>query len=97
MSDFHFRFAVYATILGLSIMIVIKLIELLAIIEKHTKHTALRTYTLGSITLRTSVLKDGRRVVDADDVAALFQAWGDGKTLTSQDAAELAKWARGER
>lgn len=52
------------------------------------------TFTLGGFTIRCSVLDDGRRVINAEDLDAFFM--GDyAEALTDAEAQEFAKWSRG--
>lgn len=47
---------------------------------------------ISGVRLRCYVLNDGRRVINAEDVDALFAAWGAGSPLTEEEAASLARW-----
>ncbi len=51
------------------------------------------TFTLFGVPLRCSVLEDGQRVIDADDVLAFFSAMGD-RTESPSDPAEVERFAR---
>lgn len=52
--------------------------------------------TIGTVTLRTYVLIDGRHILDADDTAALFAAWEAGEPLSVDDADELSRFLQGK-
>jgi hypothetical protein len=49
------------------------------------------------VTLRVHVLDDGRRVIDAADIDALFQAWAfEGARWDEDDLERLCRWAMGD-
>lgn len=52
--------------------------------------------TTSGVTLRTYVLEDGRRIINADDLAALFGAWGasDTPAPTEEETRALALFCR---
>lgn len=45
--------------------------------------------TISGVKLRVNVLDDGRRVVRAEDVQALFDAWAAGADLTKEEGDRL--------
>lgn len=55
------------------------------------------TLSIAGVPLRVFTLDDGRRIVDADDVAALFEALASGAEITEREAATLAFWVDGGR
>ena len=52
--------------------------------------------SLSGVTLRVHVLDDGTRIIEADGLGALMQAWADGATVDEAEAAAFACWQRGE-
>lgn len=56
--------------------------------------TAIRTgkLELSGVTLRVHVLDDGRRVINADDMNALFLAWEQGSVPSEDEAQALARF-----
>ena len=53
------------------------------------------SFTIAGVIVRTYVLSDGRRIMDADDVAALFEAMGAGASPTIEEAEAFARWRAG--
>lgn len=55
------------------------------------------SFNLFGVPLRCYVLDNGQRIVDADDVAALFDAManGDGSEPSNDGLDKLAKWLKG--
>ena len=53
------------------------------------------TIQVGSVTLRTYVLTDCRRIFDAEDIEALLSAWRRGESPTAAEAEEMANFMRG--
>lgn len=52
--------------------------------------------TICGVTLRTYVLDDGRRILNADDVHRLFASWADGTEMTEAEAMAFARVVRGQ-
>lgn len=52
--------------------------------------------SISGVTLHVHVLSDGRRIIEADDVHALFQARTDGAVPDEAEAAAFARWQRGD-
>lgn len=50
---------------------------------------------IAGVKLRVYMLDDGRRIINADDVAQLFQAFEDGNPLSEDDTMTLARELRG--
>lgn len=51
---------------------------------------------MSGVTLHLHVLNDGTRIIEADDVHALMDAWEQGAGLTDDEAAAWARWQRGD-
>jgi hypothetical protein len=51
--------------------------------------------TLSGVTLHVHVLEDGRRIIDAADVVALWEAWDAGVIPDEGEAAALQRWISG--
>ena len=47
--------------------------------------------------MRCYVLDDGMRIIDADDLARLFEAWDNDVPLDLAEVEAFAKWQRGIR
>jgi len=55
------------------------------------------TFTLFGVVLHCHVLSDGRPIIEADDVEALFAAMGEpGSTVDTAELERFARWQRGE-
>jgi len=52
--------------------------------------------SLSGVTLHVHVLDDGTRIIEADDMAALLEAWQRGIPVDEAEAAAFARWQRGE-
>ena len=50
---------------------------------------------MSGVTLHVHVLSDGTRIIEADDLAALMQAWECGVPVDEAEAAAFARWQRG--
>ena len=53
------------------------------------------SFELSGVTLRTYVLDDGRRIIDADDLASFFVRWADAPTDDDADISPLIAWLGG--
>lgn len=51
--------------------------------------------TLSGVSVRVYVLDDGRRILDAEDVHAVFAAWADGVPVDEVEAKAFARALRG--
>ena len=51
--------------------------------------------TLLGVTLRLRVLDDGKRIVEAEDMAALLEAMEHGAHADGDEMAAFARWLRG--
>lgn len=51
--------------------------------------------TLLGVTLRLHVLDDGKRIVEAEDMAALLEAMEHGGPADGDEMAAFARWLRG--
>jgi hypothetical protein len=54
------------------------------------------TLKLSGVELRCHVLDDGRRIIDADDLARLFEAWGNDVPLHLDEVEQIAAFIRGK-
>lgn len=55
-----------------------------------------KTLTVGGLTLRVHVLDDGRRIIDAEDMAKFYEALGRlDFEPTEAELVELGRFARG--
>ena len=52
---------------------------------------------LSGVRMRCYVLDDGMRIIDADDLARLFEAWDNDVPLDLAEVEAFAKWQRGIR
>lgn len=50
---------------------------------------------MSGVTLHVHVLDDGRRIIEAQDLAAVFEAWGSGAEVDEAEAEAFARWQRG--
>jgi hypothetical protein len=51
--------------------------------------------SMSGVTLHVHVLSDGTRIIEADDLAALMEAWERGVPVDEAEAAAFAHWQRG--
>ena len=51
---------------------------------------------MSGVTLHVHVLSDGTRIIEADDMAALLEAWEQGIPVDDAEAAAYGRWMRGD-
>lgn len=50
---------------------------------------------ISGVTLHVHVLDDGRRIIEAQDLTALFEAWGSGAEVDEAEAEAFFRWQQG--
>lgn len=57
------------------------------------------SFRIGELELKCHVLSDGRRVMEADSIAALFEAgsYGGERCNTEEEMADLVRWLGGRQ